>query len=172
MRRSLIVMALLFLPVSGMAAQKPTELSGVIRAKNPVGVAQLQKLFMDVYAIEFWSDSGNWKRPPYALSITYNMNFSTEELVERTYDEMRHVSELPDEQLRAHTEQLRMIYPSVREGDRVTALRKKTGTYFYHNGKRIGNIRGSAFADAFFGIWLSPKSSEPEMLQQLLSSPT
>jgi hypothetical protein len=170
MHRKLIMLALLLLPFSVSAAEKPTELSGVIRAEKPVGTAQMRALFLDVYRISFWSDSGSWQTAPYALSITYDMGFSADELADRTYVEMQKVSDLPPAQLKAYSDNLRTIYPAIRKGERVTALRIKSGTVFYHNGKRIGKISAPSFADAFFSIWLSPKSSEPDMQQQLLPS--
>jgi hypothetical protein len=34
-----------------------------------------------------------------------------------------------------------------------------------------GDIRDAEFARLFFGIWLSPRSSEPAMRQALLGTP-
>ena len=170
MHRNLVMLVILLLPFTVSATEKPAELLSAIRAKEPVGTAQMRALFMDVNKISFWSDSGSWQTVPYALSITYDMNFSADELADRTYEEMQEVSDLPGARLKIFSDQLRVIYPAIGEGDRVTALRKKTGTYFYHNGKRIGKISAPSFAEAFFSIWLSPKSSEPDMQQQLLPS--
>ena len=37
------------------------------------------------------------------------------------------------------------------------------------NGKPTGEIRDAEFARLFFGIWLSPKTSEPELRAALLA---
>ena len=171
MRNLLVACVLFLLPVTAFSAQKPPELVAAIRSEQPIGSASLSKLFMHVYDAQFWSDSGSWKKPPYALAITYAMGFTADELADRTQDEMRHVSTLPEETLKSYGDKLRTLYPNVKAGDRITALQKNMQTtVFYYNGKAIGEINDAAVAPAFFGIWLSEKSSEPEMQQQLLSA--
>jgi hypothetical protein len=39
---------------------------------------------------------------------------------------------------------------------------------FSFNGKPIGEIKDPEFARLFFGIWLSPQTSAPEMRRELL----
>lgn len=169
MHNFLSVLLVLTLPYVAMAAAKPSELQAAIKAEVPVGEASFSKLFIHVYDAQFWSDSGDWKHPPYALSITYDMNFTPDELADRTQQEMQHVSTLPEDALQGYTQQIRRIYPSVEAGDRITALQKDaTTTAFFHNGRPIGTIKDKDFAAAFFGIWLSPKSSEPTMQKQLV----
>jgi len=168
MRNILFALCLLASPGLAMAAEKPPELSAM-KAESPVGSATLRKLMLHVYDASFWSDSGGWSKTPYALSITYAMNFSPDELADRTLDEMKQVSDLPEATLAGYAQQLRTLYPNVKDGDRITALQKDAATtVFYHNGKKRGEVRDAAFAKPFFGIWLSPKSSEPDMQQKLL----
>lgn len=170
MRSFVAVLLMLALPGLALAADKPSELKASIKAEKPAGEASLRKLFIHVYDAQFWSDSGDWKHAPYALTIIYDMGFTPDELADRTQQEMQHVSDLPDEALQGYTQQIRSIYPSVKAGDRITALQKDANsTAFFHNGKPIGTIKDENFAAAFFGIWLSPKSSEPELQKQLLS---
>jgi len=170
MHKAMAACALLFsVPCAALAAAKPAELTPIIKASQPVGEASLRKLFMHVYDVQFWSDSGGWQLPPYALSITYEMGFTADELADRTHSEMQHVSSLPTRTLNAYTEELRRIYPAVTDGDRITALQldDKT-TAFYRNESPIGEIHGAEFGPAFFAIWLSPQSSEPELQSKLL----
>mgnify|MGYP003395186293 CR=1 FL=1 len=151
-----------------MAAGKPPEIAAVIKADAPVGEASLSKLLIHVYDATLWSDTGGWSKAPYALAIKYDMSFTADELADRTYDEMKRVSDQPDATLKQYADQLRTIFPNVKSGDRITALQQDAGTtLFYSNGKAIGKVSNPSFAQAFFGIWLSPKSSEPEMQQQL-----
>lgn len=172
MRNLFMAIVLLTTPAFALAA-KPPELEPVIKSGAAVGNYSFRKLMLHVYDIAFWSDSGGWSKVPYALSITYDMSFSPDELAERTGDEMKGVSGLPQETIAKYTELLRGIYPQVREGDRITALQKNAGTtVFYHNGKQVGIVKDAQFAQPFFGIWLSPKSSEPDMQKQLLSGNT
>ena len=169
MRNFFIAIVLLVTPTLALAA-RPPELA-LMKKEAPVGSYSFRKLMLHVYDISFWSDSGSWSKAPYALSITYDMHFSPDELAERTGDEMKGVSTLPPETIAKYTELLRGIYPQVKDGDRLTALQQdKETTVFYHNGKQVGVVKDMQFAHAFFGIWLSPKSSEPDMQKQLTSS--
>jgi hypothetical protein len=40
---------------------------------------------------------------------------------------------------------------------------------FLLNGKPFGEVRDAEFSSLFFGIWLSPGTSEPAMRQSLLA---
>ena len=40
---------------------------------------------------------------------------------------------------------------------------------FFLNGKFVGEIRDAEFARLFFGIWLSPRTSEPKLRNALLA---
>lgn len=157
-------------PLQSWAAEKPPELHPAIHAAAPQGAAQMRKLFLHVYDASFWSDSGDWQKAPYALTITYAMDFTAQELADRTLSEMQHVSDLPDATLRGYADRLAKLWPNITNGDRITALARADGsTVFFHNGTQLGAMSDAAFTPAFFGIWLSPKSSEPTMRKQLLN---
>lgn len=165
----LLIAITCLLSAPALAAEKPPELASAIHAAAPVGQDDFHKLFFHVYDISFWSDSGGWATAPYALSITYAMDFSANELVSRTLDEMRHVSRLDDTALKSYGAQLRRIWPDIKKGDRLTALATSPSQMgFFLNGKALGNMDDPAFIPAFFGIWLSPDSSEP-VLQHILT---
>lgn len=170
MRNLFAVLLLMSVPSLALASAKPPEIAGAVKAPKPVGEASLSKLFIHVYDVAFWSDSQSWKRAPYALSIVYDMDFSPDELADRTRKEMANVSDLPPETLTKYADLLRDIYPPVKAGDRITALQKDAGTtVFYHNGKQSGTVKDAGFAAPFFGIWLSPGSSEPDMQKKLIA---
>ena len=66
-------------------------------------------------------------------------------------------------------EMLRVV-PDVKKGDRILGVhRPGIGAAFWVNGKPHGEIRDAEFAKLFFGIWLSPKTSEPKMRDILLT---
>lgn len=168
--RPLSAALLMLLPLHSWAAEKPTEINQVIEAAAPIGTARMQKFMLHVYDASFWSDTGGWQKAPYALTITYAMDFSAEDLAERTLREMRHVSDAPEATLYKYAAHLEKLWPDVKEGDRITALARANGsTLFFYNGKPLGAIHDRIFTAAFFGIWLSPKCTEPTMRQQLLN---
>ena len=62
------------------------------------------------------------------------------------------------------------VIPDVRKGDRIMALhRPGSGAAFWVNGKASGEIVDAEFARLFFAIWLSPRTSEPQLRQALLA---
>ena len=63
------------------------------------------------------------------------------------------------------------IFPDVRAGDRITGVQRPgTGARFFVNGRLQGELPDSDFARLFFGIWLSPRTSEPALRAALLGS--
>jgi Chalcone isomerase-like len=165
----LLALAVFLLPCAAFAQTKPPEIARTIHASAPIGSYELHMLLMHIYDASFWSDGGGFARPPYALSVVYAMDFSKGDIIDRTIEELKHVSTLPDAKLQHYATQLANMWPDISEGDRITALTPDAKqTVFYYNGKKTGNIVDADFTTAFFGIWLSPKTSEPEMRDALL----
>jgi hypothetical protein len=66
--------------------------------------------------------------------------------------------------------ELKTIFPNIENGHTLTGVYiPQKGTIFLHNGNKIGEMLGDEFSKAFFGIWLDPKTSAPELRSQLLS---
>lgn len=62
------------------------------------------------------------------------------------------------------------VFPDVRRGDRLTGVHLPgVGVRFLHNDQVVGEVRDTAFARIFMGIWLSPRTSEPQLRRQLLA---
>lgn len=151
------------------AAEKPPELK-TIHAKTPCGEGALYKYFFHVYDASLWKDGGALDyRSPFALSLTYGIDATKAELAENTMSELKKIRgrEAPEAAaaLRARYE---AAFADVREGDRMTALYEpRHGATLYHNGTRIARLE-PALAKPFLDIWLSEKTSEPELRQALL----
>jgi len=65
---------------------------------------------------------------------------------------------------------MRALFPDVKSGDRITGVNQPdTGAVFWINGRLLGEVRDPAFAKQFFGIWLSPQTSEPQLRRALLA---
>ena len=62
------------------------------------------------------------------------------------------------------------LFPDVRRGDRLTGVHlPAVGLRLLHNDQAVGEIRDPDFARAFMSIWLSPRTSEPQLRRQLLA---
>ena len=154
-----------------LAAVRPNELSGTIKAEKPYGTGSLTWFFLTAYDATLWTDARQWSMAePFALTLTYKMSFSREELVERTVEEMAKIAPaLPRTALARYGQDLAVVFPSVKDGDRVTAIHTPgKPVRFFHNGRLTGEIGEASFAEPFFGIWLSPRTSEPKLRARLL----
>ncbi|PTT81916.1 hypothetical protein DBR42_17410 [Pelomonas sp. HMWF004] len=59
----------------------------------------------------------------------------------------------------------------MKAGDRISgSLEPGAAAQFHLNGQPRRRIADAAFAKLFFGIWLSPQTSEPAMREQLLGA--
>jgi len=172
MRKAFIALvASTALLASAWAAARPSELSDVIAAPKPYGVATLTWLFLTAYEASLWTDAPVWsKDSTFALVIVYRMSFTREELVERTVEEMARLSPQLDAAARDRVSRaLGKAFPDVKSGDRITALHiPGRPVSFFHNGAPTSQIADTDFADPFFGIWLSPQTSEPSVRAGLL----
>jgi hypothetical protein len=157
--------------MGGVAHAKPAELQGVVQAREPYGRSSLTWLFLKAYDVTLWTDAPTWSMDTtFALSIQYNMSFSSEELVERTLSEMKKVAPtLTDRQLEQFAKPLGQLMPAVKSGDRLSAVHVPgRPVQFFLNGRGTGQMEADGFAAPIFGIWLSPRSSEPSIREDLL----
>lgn len=166
---TLIALALLVTPAT--AAEKPPELMGVIQATVPYGEGSLSWLIFTAYEATVWTDAPTWSMSvPFALTLRYDIAFTTEEVVDRTMGELEKVAPglSPATRERYRATMMR-IFPAVKSGDWVTALhRLGQPVAFFHNGKPTGDSEDPAFADPFFAIWFSRETSEPSLRANLL----
>ena len=66
---------------------------------------------------------------------------------------------------------MKQLFPDVQAGDRITGVhRPGVGARFHVNGRLAGEVRDADFARLFFAIWLSPRTSEPQLRAALLGS--
>lgn len=172
MRKVVIVLLTMVSVALAWAAIRPSEISGVIDAPKPYGTASLTWLFFTAYDASLWTDAPAWSMgAPFALAVTYKMSFTREELVERTLEEMKRVApRLSNADLTRFGAALEKAYPNVKSGDRITALHMPgRPVRFFHNGSMTSQVVDSDFAEPFFGVWLSPQTSEPSVRASLLN---
>lgn len=160
-------------PLGAMAAGTPApkEIAASIKSAEPYGEGKLKRLIIVAYKAALWTDASTWSYDaPFALSITYNMGFTRDELVGRTLEEMDAQEALPKDAAARYRSELDAAFTDVADGDRFTALYSPKGAVrFYHNGRLTRTITDGVFAKRFFDIWLSEKTSEPSLRRGLLA---
>jgi hypothetical protein len=165
-------LALLFAsPVAAADVAKPQEIAATIKDAKPYGSGSLGWFVLTAYDAALWTDARQWSwQAPFALTLKYHMGFSTSEIVNRSLDEEKHDNpSLTDATLANYRATMNGLFPDVKSGDEITGLFSPDGTVqFFHNGKRTGQVHDLAFAQAFFGIWLSENTNAPKLREQLL----
>ena len=80
------------------------------------------------------------------------------------------VGSVSDAQATRWLEVMGRLFPDVKDGDHIAGLHLPgEGARFTLNDRPLGEVPDADFARLFFGIWLSPATSEPQMRSQLLS---
>ncbi len=148
-----------------------TPLSGVRLA----GQGVLRFLGFEIYRARLWVqpgfDADNYGAQPLALELTYHRDFTAEAIAKRSLEEMRRVGSFTAEQATRWQQALQAALPDVKSGDRLLGIHQPgVGAVFKMAGRVVGEVPDAEFSRLFFGIWLSPQTSEPGLRQELLAA--
>jgi hypothetical protein len=141
---------------------------------QPAGAATLRFWGFPVYDAQLWVAPGfrqsTFASHPLALQLQYRMGFTAADTARRSLEEMARGGPIDPALAQRWQDQLERVLPDVKAGDRLLGVhRPGRGAEFFHNGKRIGEIADPVFAGRFFGIWLGPATSEPQLRESLLA---
>jgi hypothetical protein len=159
--RRRLLLGLLASPFAARAASDPP--AGLTRW----GSGSFRRFGFLVYEATLWAGDDPL-RPPLALRLTYKRSIAGRAIAEASVKEMRQLGLADEQQLRLWGEQMERIFPDVRPADEIVGLHLPQGARFFHNGRLIGAVGEPAFAEAFFAIWLDPRTSAPELRAALL----
>ena len=156
---------------SGPALAAPAEIASVIHAATPYGSGKYAVLFITAYDTELWTDAPGWSmNAPFALTLRYHIGFSSDYLLNRTLREMKGVDpKLSDADIERYRKAMAFFAPAS-SGDEMTMLYQPgEPVRFFKNGAPTGEVNEPGFAQDFFGVWLSPATSEPDLRKSLLN---
>jgi len=147
----------------------------VLTTPRLVGQHLFKFFGLEIYHISLWSspewNPEKWNQHSFALSLVYSRNLSGEEIVKRSIVEIKKQTVLSDDTAQQWTNQLRALIPTVKPGDRLTGVYQPSGSLvFWLDAKKLGEVKDTALSEAFMGIWLSTKTSEPKMRKKLLGN--
>lgn len=154
------------------ASTFPDEINVRDVAMKKVGQGTLSYLLVDPYDAAFWSADGTANlNQPHAIEIQYHMSFSSNDLAERSVEEMNRIKDFPANLDTTWQQEMQRVFPNVKDGDRIRAVAwpdKKV--VFFYNGKPTGEVTEPEFTRAFTAIWVGEKTSEPELRAKLLGA--
>ncbi|MDP2065163.1 MAG: chalcone isomerase family protein [Burkholderiaceae bacterium] len=177
--RALALAVAMVLAVSAPAAASPghPEIRSALPDATLSGQARLRVWGFEVYDAALWVAPGfqasDYTRHGFALTLQYLRDLDSSAIARRSIDEMRRVGSFDEAQATRWLAQLQTLIPDVKKGDRITGVSLPGGQVsFLLNGQATGTLRDPAFARLFFGIWLSPQTSEPRLRASLLTQAT
>lgn len=169
MRHSLIAFLCFFIAFA-QPARAAESVARLLPNAVVVGRGVLSYAFWDIYEAVLYAPKGRWTpSAPFALSLEYYYAIDGKSIADKSVQEMRKQGFTDEVKLAAWNVQMKSIFPDVKPGTVLSAIYMPgKETIFYRGNDVLGSIRGDAFAQAFFNIWLGEKSSAPELRRALL----
>jgi hypothetical protein len=153
--------------------QPPPEIAAALPGSRLCGAGRLAFLGLHIYDARLWTENdfsaSLFVQQPFALELTYARSLAGKSIAERSLSEMQKLGSVDSGTGARWLADMDRTFPDVRKGDRITGVhRRSEPVAFYLNSQLRGSIEDPAFAPLFFGIWLSPATSEPRLRQALL----
>lgn len=137
------------------------------------GEATLRFWGWSIYQARLWTlpdfRPDRMSEQPLVLELEYLRDFAGKSIAERSLQEMRRAGDIPAASAQRWLQEMQRVFPDVRKGDRLTgAWLPSQGVRFWYNDRPVGAVDDPEFARRFFGIWLAPTTSEPDLRLALL----
>lgn len=138
------------------------------------GQGQMRFLGLRIYDASLWVgpefDARAFGSYPLALELTYHRAFTAKAIAERSVQEIERQRTLTPDLAQRWTAQLTQWLPDVKAGDKLTGLYLPgQGVRLWRGEQAVGVLNDPELARHFFGIWLSPQTSEPRLRSALLA---
>jgi len=159
-----------------VAPPLPVAVTSLVPNLEAKGGGEMTFMTLSVYDAYFYCvDRAHcrWSpEQPFAMQLVYHRSLVGAMIAERSVEEIAKLGYGTPAQ-RTHWEAtMKRFFVDVVDGDRITGLNvPQSGARFYYNERLLGEIQDRAFAKAFFGIWLDPRTSEPALRKKLLGEP-
>lgn len=170
MRSAVFLLGLFFISPAALAESAPAYITPLVPKASEAGSGRLTYLLWDVYDARLFVPQGKWSdEPPYALELRYLRDLDGGAIADRSAEEIRKQGFRDEVTLAAWHTQMRKLFPNVHQGSTLTGIYTAKGeSLFYLSDQFIGKITDPSFGKHFFAIWLSEKTSEPQLRRRLL----
>ena len=151
----------------------PAEVTATLPGARLQGQGRLRFMGLRIYDARLWTAPpalrSDWTLAPLALELLYARSLDGNRIAERSLVEMQRQGEIESGKAARWLSAMKQVFPDVQAGERLTGVHLPgLGARFFVNGQLKGEVRDVEFARQFFGIWLSPGTSEPALREALL----
>jgi len=163
-------------PAQAGASAPEATVAAALQDKQALGQGRLRVWGFEVYDASLWASPGfdvqRYSEQRFALELNYLRAFKGRDIAARSIDEMRLQARISPDQSTRWQQAMDTLFPDVQRGDRITGVHVPgSGARFYLNGQLRGELADTDFSRLFFGIWLSPRTSQPALRDKLLQAP-
>ena len=174
-RRTMLAVAFSLLTASAAASAQtlPPVVAQELPGLSARGEGTMRFFGLKVYDVRLWTMMKPFAHhEPFALELVYDMSLKGRDIAERSVKEMRGQGHTDEEKLKRWGEQMAKVFPDIKKGDALIGVSiPGKEARFYNREKFIATIADAEFAKAFFDIWLSEKTSAPQVRVKLLGEP-
>lgn len=138
---------------------------------SAIGKSTFSFMFWDLYNSTLLTTTGNYpvsfENEKLIFQIEYLMDIKKSDLIKKTIEQWQHIG-LKKTQYSRYIKNLEKIWPNIIKGDSLSLLMQKNMSVFYYNDSYLGQINDPYFGQIFIDIWLSNKTSQPNLRAELL----
>lgn len=162
-------------PAGNVSVEIPSELAPYGTGWTPKGSGALRFFGFKAYDATLWLANAQTAfafSKPFALEIRYATTVKAKDITNTSLVELQRISTSSPDQITAWSKLMDSVFVDVKAGDRLTGVHlPSAGVRFFLNGKLIGESPDVAFSEAFFKIWMDPKTKRKDLRSALLSLP-
>ena len=161
---ALITLFCALLPQAGSAQTVPPHIGSLLPQATFSGSGTYRWFGLKLYDARLWMD-----KQSVALDLEYARELVGKRIATASIDEIKKLGIGTAAQHGAWLASMTALFPDVSKGAHITGvLVAGQATRFFLNGAVLGEIADPEFGQAFFAIWLNPKTSEPALRRALL----
>jgi hypothetical protein len=159
--------------VAAAAPPLPAPVAQEYPSLKALGEGRLRWFGLHVYDAAVWAPNALWSPAEvFALDIRYAMNIKGRDLSVTSVKEMKKLGYTDPAKLKRWEEAMDRVFPDISPGDFLVGVSiPGKEARFYGKAGLLGAVADPEFAQAFFGIWLNEKTSEPRLRAQMLKLP-
>lgn len=155
------------------AAVSDTFIKQIMGDATMAGAGQMRFFGLLIYDARLWVgprfEAAAFDTHSLALELTYHRAFTGMAIAQRSIEEINRQGTLSPTQAQYWQQTLAALLPDVQPGDRLMGLYQPgQGMRLWRGTQSLGFIEDAELARRFFGIWLSPRTSEPRLRKALL----